>query len=65
MGLFKRRTHDHVDGCAIYFKKDRFRLLESSSVEYYQPGVQLLDRDNVALIVRLEMVGSGKCFPRK
>ncbi|KAA8541180.1 hypothetical protein F0562_025213 [Nyssa sinensis] len=43
-GSYKRRTGDHDDGCAMFWKADRFRLLEGESIEFKRYGL----RDNVA-----------------
>ncbi|XP_027839642.2 protein angel homolog 2 isoform X2 [Aphis gossypii] len=52
-GVYKKRTHVHSDGCAIYYKNDKFTLKEKVTVEYNQPGVNVLDRDNVGIVLRL------------
>ncbi|XP_031287514.1 carbon catabolite repressor protein 4 homolog 3 [Pistacia vera] len=46
VGSYKRRTGDNVDGCAMFWKADSFRLLEEVSIEFKEFGL----RDNVALI---------------
>lgn len=51
-GVYKKRTGDKVDGCAIFYRKNKFHLEESSSVEYNQPRT-FLDRDNIGLICSL------------
>ncbi|KAK4291528.1 hypothetical protein Pmani_035657 [Petrolisthes manimaculis] len=56
-GLFKKRTGNKSDGCAIFYKRSRFSLLEHCSVEYLQPQTSnLLDRDNIALIAKFSSV---------
>ncbi|KAG5618991.1 hypothetical protein H5410_018815, partial [Solanum commersonii] len=40
----QRRTGGSVDGCAMFWKVDKFQLLEGESVEFRQHGL----RDNVA-----------------
>ena len=52
-GTFKQRTGDKKDGCATFFKTDKFELDQAVPVEYYKPGVYCLDRDNVGLLVLL------------
>ncbi|XP_034251336.1 protein angel homolog 2 isoform X2 [Thrips palmi] len=57
-GIFKRRSLGHADGCAIYYKSDKFCLIESATVEYFQyyhQGLGVLDRNNVAVIVKLAL----------
>lgn len=54
-GVFKKRTGDKCDGCAIYYRDNKFNLVDSISVEYFQkPAVPLLDRDNIGLLVKLQ-----------
>jgi mRNA deadenylase, exonuclease subunit and related nucleases len=50
--IYKQRTGDNVDGVAIYYKRDVFELVDHTSVEYYQPGVRILDRHNVGLVAK-------------
>lgn len=52
-GVFKKRTGDKPDGCAIFFRDSKFELKNSISVEYCKPDVELLDRDNIGLIALL------------
>ncbi|KAK3914137.1 Protein angel-like protein 2 [Frankliniella fusca] len=62
-GLFKRRSVNNYDGCAIYFKTDKFKLVDSALVEYYQnykAGLFILDRHNIAIIAKLGLCGSQK-----
>ncbi|XP_033127773.1 uncharacterized protein LOC117125384 [Anneissia japonica] len=60
-GVFKKRTGEKRDGCAIFYRDQCFQLEKHCSVEYYQPGVYLLDRDNIGLIVILK----SKLVPSK
>ncbi|TSL47659.1 Polypeptide N-acetylgalactosaminyltransferase 14 [Bagarius yarrelli] len=53
---YKRRTGHKLDGCMVAFRKSRFTLLSSHPVEFFRKGIPILDRDNVALIVRLKPV---------
>ncbi len=46
-----------MDGCATFFRRAKFKLLECIPLDYYRPGTSVLDRDNVALIVMLESTG--------
>ncbi|XP_072931371.1 protein angel-like isoform X2 [Epargyreus clarus] len=52
-GIYKQKTGHREDGCAIYFKRDVFDMDDHLSVEYYQPEMPLLNRDNVGLMMRL------------
>ncbi|XP_062101665.1 carbon catabolite repressor protein 4 homolog 6 [Humulus lupulus] len=55
-GIWKRRTGYHVDGCAIFWRSSRFKLLHEESIEFNKLGL----RDNVAQICVLELL-SQKC----
>lgn len=39
--LYKKRTGLQVDGCAIYFKKHLFDLMEFHFVDYFQPDIKV------------------------
>lgn len=39
--LFKKRTGLHIDGCAIFFKKQLFDLIEFHFVDYFQPNINV------------------------
>ncbi|CAH1982194.1 unnamed protein product [Acanthoscelides obtectus] len=51
-GVYKRRTGQRTDGCAIYFKTENVTLLEHVTVEFYQKNVPLLNRDNVGIVAK-------------
>ncbi|KAG5673288.1 hypothetical protein PVAND_003348 [Polypedilum vanderplanki] len=51
--LFKKRTGEKPDGCAIFFKNNLFELIEEHNVEFEQPGIEILNRENVAIIAKL------------
>lgn len=57
-GLYKKRTGIRCDGCAIYYKKDKFNLVEYETVEFYQPNVTILNRDNVAIIAKFSPINA-------
>ena len=56
-GAFKKRTGDKHDGCATFWKDSKFKVEKSVPVEYFKPGIHVLDRDNVALLVLLRPKG--------
>lgn len=39
--LYKKRSGNQIDGCAIFFNPNKFKLIESHSVDYFQPGVHV------------------------
>lgn len=55
--IYKKRTGIRTDGCAIFYKNSKFNLVEYAAVEFYQPGVSLLNRDNIALIAKFSSKG--------
>ncbi|XP_024629514.1 carbon catabolite repressor protein 4 homolog 3 isoform X2 [Medicago truncatula] len=50
-GSYKRRTGDTSDGCAMFWKADKFRLLDGESIQYKNIGL----RDNVAQLLVFEI----------
>lgn len=52
-GIFKKKTGQRYDGCAIYFKRSRFEIKNHISVEFYQPELPILNRDNIGIMVHL------------
>ncbi|CAK1588017.1 unnamed protein product [Parnassius mnemosyne] len=57
-GVFKQKTGHRQDGCAIYFKRSMFHMEDQISVEFYQPDLPLLNRDNVGMALRLAPLGA-------
>lgn len=57
--MYKRKTGNKTDGCAIYYRKSMFKMIENTTVEYNQ-GYSVLDRDNVGIIVKLAPVKHPK-----
>ncbi|XP_078590564.1 protein angel homolog 2-like isoform X2 [Branchiostoma floridae x Branchiostoma japonicum] len=53
-GLYKKRTGDKPDGCATFYRTSKFILVKHRLVEYFRPGTDVLDRDNVAIVVLLK-----------
>ncbi|KAI1288410.1 Protein angel -like protein 2 [Halotydeus destructor] len=59
-GLYKKRTGDKLDGCALFYNTSKFTLDKFVKLDFYQTNVSsLLDRDNVAIIVRLRPVSGS------
>ncbi|XP_043701180.1 carbon catabolite repressor protein 4 homolog 6 isoform X2 [Telopea speciosissima] len=54
-GIWKMRTGNAVDGCAIFWRRTRFKLLHEESIEFNKLGL----RDNVAQICVLESSSSN------
>ncbi|XP_026520161.1 protein angel homolog 1 isoform X3 [Notechis scutatus] len=52
--VYKRRTGRKTDGCAICYKQNKFQLISASPVEYFRPGLDILSRDNVGLVLLLQ-----------
>ncbi|XP_022134918.1 carbon catabolite repressor protein 4 homolog 3-like isoform X1 [Momordica charantia] len=51
IGSYTRRTGDAIDGCAIFWKADKFRLIDEESIKFKRFNL----RDNVAQLSVLEM----------
>uniref|UniRef100_A0A158R4G1 Endo/exonuclease/phosphatase domain-containing protein n=1 Tax=Syphacia muris TaxID=451379 RepID=A0A158R4G1_9BILA len=60
-GVYKKKTGDLVDGCAIFYR-NRFQLLSNTSIEYFVGKRTILDRDNVGQLVRLRDTKTDKEF---
>ena len=52
-GVFKKRTREKPDGCAIFWRNGVFSFQAKLGIDLYQPHIPLLDRDNVGLLVKL------------
>lgn len=52
--FYKRRTGTKTDGCAVCYKHSRFQLISLSPIEYFRPGLDILNRDNVGLVLLLQ-----------
>lgn len=42
--IYIKRSGDKFDGCCLFFKADRLRLITSKTVPFYQRNIQVLDR---------------------
>ncbi|XP_003738942.2 protein angel homolog 2 [Galendromus occidentalis] len=51
--VFKCKTGGKNEGCAVFWKKSVFGILNVSQVEFLKPGCRTLNRDNVGLVVTL------------
>ncbi|RDY04488.1 Carbon catabolite repressor protein 4-like 6, partial [Mucuna pruriens] len=58
-GIWKMRTGNPVDGCAIFWQKSRFNLLYEESIEFNKLGL----RDNVAQLCVLEFINRNGSLP--
>ena len=54
--MYKRRTGTKTDGCATCYRGDRFSEVSATSLEYFRPESELLDRDNVGIALLLQPV---------
>uniref|UniRef100_A0A336N0R2 CSON007738 protein n=1 Tax=Culicoides sonorensis TaxID=179676 RepID=A0A336N0R2_CULSO len=59
--LYKKRTGFKDDGCAIFYNRKLFNLIEYHTIEYYQPNCQLLNRENVAIVAKLSSKSDPSC----
>lgn len=60
-GLYKARTGEMPDGCAIFWRKERFKLLQERSFEFSMLGM----RNNVAQLCVLQLIVPGSATNEK
>ncbi|CDW60769.1 protein angel 2 [Trichuris trichiura] len=60
-GVYKKRTGDKNDGCAVFWNRRKFSLVDSVAVEYFIPNTYV-DRDNIGLLVKLRLKHARKSF---
>ncbi|KAK7320702.1 hypothetical protein VNO77_30417 [Canavalia gladiata] len=58
-GIWKMRTGNPVDGCAIFWQSSRFNLLYEEYIEFNKLGL----RDNVAQVCVLEFINQNGSLP--
>ncbi|XP_060070892.1 protein angel homolog 2-like isoform X2 [Ylistrum balloti] len=59
-GEYQKRTgDDKFDGCATFYKTSEFKMVKCSHLCYYRQ-FRILDRDNVAMIMKLQPVNQQK-----
>lgn len=51
-GIYKKRTGIRTDGCSIYYKEENVNLIDHTAVEFLNPEIPLLNRDNVGLVAK-------------
>ena len=51
---YSHRGSDKPDGCGIFYKKNLFKLSDISVINYFRGNKTLLDRQNSAVVVKLE-----------
>ena len=51
-GIYKKRTGDKKDGCAIFFKPENLTLVDKTDIEYKQTEKGCLDRDNIGILAK-------------
>ncbi|CAF1211818.1 unnamed protein product [Rotaria sordida] len=54
--IYIKRSGDKSDGCCLFYKTDRLKLIASKTVPFYQKNIQLLDRDNCGLIALFQPI---------
>lgn len=55
VGVFKQRTGENKDGCAVFWRVNKFELINCKMIEFKKN--EFMDRDNVAIVVKLAVVG--------
>ena len=59
-GVYKQRTGDDKrDGCALFYRVEKLSLLSHHAVEFCQPDMAVLDRDNVAVMAKFRHKNAG------
>ncbi|KAG7394236.1 RNA exonuclease ngl2 [Phytophthora boehmeriae] len=57
VGVYKRRTGETThDGCAIFIKKSKCRIVSSHPIEYFVEDDPVLNRHNIALAAVVETI---------
>ncbi|KAL4613187.1 hypothetical protein GN956_G23416, partial [Arapaima gigas] len=56
--VYKRRSGTKTDGCAICYQCCRFSQVSVRLVEFFRPQLEVLNRDNVAVVLLLQPVVS-------
>ncbi|CAF1595984.1 unnamed protein product [Adineta ricciae] len=56
--IYIKRSGDKSDGCCLFYRTDRLKVVESKTVPFYQRNIPLLDRDNCGLIALFQPVSS-------
>ena len=62
-GTFKKRSGNKVDGCATFFKRNKFSVDGVHLIDYYRQNVQQMDRFNVAILLFLHI--RSDCLKKK
>lgn len=57
---YKQKSVSRTDGCATFYKQQKFSCCNSVPVEFYVDGCSVLDRPNVALLLLLEPLESSR-----
>ncbi|XP_034479737.1 protein angel [Drosophila innubila] len=58
--VYKKKTGNRTDGCAIIYDATKFKLISQHGVELYDMNVPLLDRENVALLAKFRLKQSSR-----
>ncbi|UJR28821.1 hypothetical protein I4U23_010045 [Adineta vaga] len=56
--IYIKRSGDKSDGCCLFYRTDRLKLIDSKTVPFYQRNISLLDRDNCGLIALFQPLSS-------
>ncbi|KAG8190519.1 hypothetical protein JTE90_006685 [Oedothorax gibbosus] len=52
--IFMKRTCNKTDGCAIFWRQDKFQLVGQNGIEFQTKDAEILNRDNIGLIAVLK-----------
>ncbi|XP_045489913.1 protein angel homolog 2 isoform X1 [Pieris rapae] len=60
---FFKKKKIKQDGCAIFFRSSKFEMIDNLTVEFHQPNLPILNRDNVACLAKLKLRDKPDSMP--
>ncbi|CAF1114077.1 unnamed protein product [Adineta steineri] len=57
--IYVKRTGDKYDGCCLFYRINRLKLIQSKTVSFYQKDIRILDKDNCGLIALFQPLSSN------
>ncbi|CAF1386211.1 unnamed protein product [Adineta ricciae] len=48
--IYIKRSGDKFDGCCLFYRRNRLKLVDSKAVSFYRSDVRILNKDNCGLI---------------
>lgn len=53
--IYKKRTGDKYDGCAIYYNRYMFQLIERNSIEFYKANIEVRNFNNISMFFKVKI----------